>query len=175
MRWMLLLVSVAVAASGCRSPDRVASASDGTLEKPYIAIQETLAEDNLKDLPKLGALVIQAAQTQGSEPGLDSMIRGAGKIAAQDIATARMAFKTMSDGLIAYMLDEPARREGYMIVHCPMTFAGAGGHWVQRSGPIMNPYEGAMMLHCGDKVSWEDMSTIVKEGFPAQADAPPPS
>ena len=30
-----------------------------------------------------------------------------------------------------------------------MAFDYAGGYWVQRDGPIMNPYFGASMLHCG--------------------------
>lgn len=30
-----------------------------------------------------------------------------------------------------------------------MAFGGAGGTWIQQNKKVLNPYYGAMMLHCG--------------------------
>jgi Cu(I)/Ag(I) efflux system membrane fusion protein len=131
-----------------------AAASDGTLLTPYLEIQDTLAHDKIDGLPELGAAVVQAAESKASEPGVDKILQGAGRIASEDIATARTAFKSMSDGMIEYLKAHEDKQPGHTIVHCPMTFKGKGGNWVQKEGDVMNPYEGAMMLHCGDKVKW---------------------
>ncbi len=140
---------------GCKGGSGVDRAKDGTLITPYLVIGETLARDSIDDLPALGALVIEAAEGHASEPGVADLVQGAGRLGAQDIATARTAFKNMSHGMIDYMKADPTRRDGHMIVHCTMTFGGEGAAWVQAEGQVMNPYEGAMMLHCGDKVPWD--------------------
>lgn len=152
---MVVLASLLLAAGCGDKDDTAAKASDGTLLSPYLAIQETLAQDKIDGLPELGAAVIKAAESKADQPGLDSIVQGAGRIAAQDIATARQAFKTMSDGMIEYVKANPDKQAGHMIVHCTMTFAGDGAAWIQAEGKVMNPYEGAMMLHCGDKVGWQ--------------------
>lgn len=149
--WSLPLVAL-LATAGCK--DDAAEVEDGTVETPYIAIQETLAKDELEGLSKLGAAVLAAAQNRPEEPGMDEVIRGAGKMAARDIATAREGFRIMSRGMIESLEARPEAREGLMVVHCTMTFGGEGAAWVQRTGKVMNPYEGAMMLHCGDKLEW---------------------
>ena len=149
----LFLLATAV---GCDSKAADEPASDGTLLTPYLQIQSTLAEDKLDNLAELGAAVVTAAEGKADKPGVDKILQGAGRIAAQDIATARSAFKTMSEGMIEYAKADPDKQKGNMIVHCTMTFAGKGAAWVQKEGKVMNPYEGAMMLHCGDKLQWSD-------------------
>lgn len=148
-------LSSPLAVAGCGKDDAAKQASDGTIVTPYLAIADTLAQDEIKNLPELGAAVIKAAESKPAEPGVDKIIQGAGRIAAQDIATARQAFKTMSEGMIEYLHAHDDKRSGKMIVHCTMTFAGKGAAWVQPEGKVMNPYEGAMMLHCGDKIAWD--------------------
>lgn len=130
--------------------------SDGTMITPYLAIGETLAADRVEGLPELGAHVIEAAKTHEGKPGVDAMVQGAARVGSPDIATARLAFKKMSDGMIEYLRSSADGRAGLVIVHCTMTFDGKGGLWVQKDGKVMNPYEGAMMLHCGDELSWSD-------------------
>jgi hypothetical protein len=61
----------------------------------------------------------------------------------------------MSEGMLDYLAAHPDERVGLQVVHCPMTFEGEGARWVQREGKVMNPYEGAMMLHCGDVEPWK--------------------
>lgn len=150
------LFLLATSVVGCDSKDAGKPANDGTLIAPYLQIQSSLAEDKLDDLAQLGAAVVTAAEGKESKPGVDKIVQGAGRIAAQDIATARSAFKTMSEGMIEYMKADADKQKGHMLVHCTMTFAGKGAAWVQKEGKVMNPYEGAMMLHCGDKLQWTD-------------------
>lgn len=122
---------------------------------PYVAIQETLADDSLDDLSKLSARVITAAEPVQDQAGVGDIIAGAGRVGAQDIDTARTAFSKVSMGLITYLKVHPAAREGLEVVHCPMAFNNKGAYWVQKQGKIINPYHGKMMLHCGDKVAWD--------------------
>lgn len=140
--------------SGCGKGADAPAKSDGTLLTPYLAIGESLAADNIDNLSTLGAQVVSAAEGKADQPGVADMIQGAGRIGAQDIATARTAFKKMSAGMITHLKAQPDQQDGKMIVHCTMTFGGKGGLWVQPAGKVMNPYEGAMMLHCGDKLEW---------------------
>jgi Cu(I)/Ag(I) efflux system membrane fusion protein len=153
---------------GCRSDaDRLAEASDGTLISPYLAIGEVLADDSVRALPELAAKVVEAGQSRSAEPGVDAMLGAAGRIASPDIATARLMYGKMSEGMIAYLAAHPDQREGLMLIHCPMTFNNEGGYWVQREGKILNPYEGSMMLHCGAKLDWADY----RAGAPPSGDA----
>lgn len=154
MRTRLALFVLAATAISCNSSDK--PTADGTLLTPYLQIQSALAEDKLDNLSELGAAVVAASADKADQPGVDKIIQGAGRIAAQDIATARSAFKTMSEGMIEFVKADAAKQEGHMLVHCTMTFAGKGAPWIQKSGKVMNPYEGAMMLHCGDKLQWSD-------------------
>jgi hypothetical protein len=153
---------------GCRNDEaRLAEASDGTLLSPYLAIGEVLADDSVAGLPELAAKVVEAGQSRSAEPGVESMLGAAGRIASPDIATARLMFGKMSEGMIAWLATHPEQREGLMLVHCPMTFNNQGAYWVQRAGKILNPYEGSMMLHCGAKLQWSDH----REGGPPGGDA----
>ena len=156
MRTRLALFALAATAISCDSGSSDKPAADGTLLTPYLQIQSTLAEDKLDNLAELGAAVVAASEGKADKPGVDKIIQGAGRIAAQDISTARTAFKTMSEGMIEYVKADDSKQAGNMLVHCTMTFAGKGAAWVQKSGKVMNPYEGAMMLHCGDKLQWSD-------------------
>lgn len=123
--------------------------------QPYVAIQETLANDRLDRLPELSAQVVVAADPLQKEPGIAEVMAGAGRVAAQDIDTARAGFEKMSMGLIAYLKTHADERAGYEVVFCPMAFNNVGAYWVQKQGEIVNPYHGMMMLHCGDKIAWD--------------------
>lgn len=154
-RWIVAALGVALSAgAGCKKGDPK-QAADGTILSPYLAIGDVLANDELDHLSELSAAVIEAAQKESGTPGLDEIVQGAGRVPAQDIATARVDFRTLSRGIIDYMKADSAKQTGHVIIHCPMTFNGDGAAWVQKQGDIMNPYEGAMMLHCGDLVAWD--------------------
>ena len=148
------LLAVLGGCGGAGASDATAAAADGTMLSPYLAIGQKLAADEVEGLSELGAQVIGAAKGKDAEPGVAEIVQGAGRVGAKDIATARQAFKEMSEGMITWAKAHPESQAGKMIVHCTMTFEGKGGLWIQTEGKVMNPYEGAMMLHCGDKLDW---------------------
>ncbi len=152
---MLAMLAMALPLIGCRGEAaRIAAASDGTLLSPYLALGEVLADDSVAGLPELAAKVVEAAQARTDEAGVDAMLVAAGRMASPDIATARLMYAKMSEGMIAWLAAHADQREGLILIHCPMTFNNQGAYWVQREGKILNPYEGSMMLHCGAKLDW---------------------
>jgi hypothetical protein len=148
--FMMLSVGLAGACSRSDSTD------DGTVLTPYLAIGDKLAGDSVEGLPELAAQVTAAAKSDAEAPGMDHVVAGAARVGAADLATARGAFKEMSEGLVEQLRADPKRREGYMLVHCPMTFDGGGAVWVQERGKVENPYEGSRMPTCGDVLDWDD-------------------
>ncbi|MCA9649669.1 MAG: DUF3347 domain-containing protein [Myxococcales bacterium] len=137
-----------VAIVGCRGTD------DGTMLSPYLAIGDALAHDGVEPLAELAPQVAQAARASAGQPGVEALAAGASRLADQDLAAARATFRRMSTGMIEYLRAHPDQQAGLTIVHCPMTFGGKGGLWVQPQGKVMNPYEGSRMLHCGDPLDW---------------------
>ena len=151
----MVALAVAAALAGCRSkPD--AAALDGTLKSPYLAIGDTLASDELDGVSELGAALVEAAAARGDEPGVAELLAGAGRLGAADIATARLGYRKMSEGMIAHLAANPGERAGLQLVYCPMAFTNEGAYWVQAAGKLRNPYEGAMMLRCGATIAWDD-------------------
>jgi Cu(I)/Ag(I) efflux system membrane fusion protein len=130
-------------------------AASGSFIDPYITIQETLADDSVDKLAELGAQVVAGTEAVQDKPGVAEVLAGAGRVASQDIETARVGFQKMSMGLISYLKANPDARDGYQVIHCTMAFNNKGAYWVQRSGEINNPYHGKMMLRCGDPIDWE--------------------
>ena len=79
------------------------------------------------------------AATESLSP-LASAAAGSG-----DIETMRAAFKPLSEAIIRGEIPE-----GYVRAFCPMADGDRGASWVQKDeGPLMNPYFGVSMLHCG--------------------------
>ncbi len=155
----LVLVSVfAAACSGRAEPAQ--NVGPEPLSGPYLEVQQRLADDSIAGLSQLSARVVTAAEPVQAEPGVSEVIAGAGRLAAQDIDTARLAFEKISRGLILYLKQHPEARGDLEVVFCPMAFNNKGAHWVQTTGDIINPYHGKMMLHCGDKVPWDQAPSM---------------
>ncbi|PRP93549.1 DUF3347 domain-containing protein [Enhygromyxa salina] len=156
LRGSIASIAIASASSlGCRSKP-AEQAPDGTMLTPYLGIGEILAEDQLDGVAQLGAQLVIASEGHGDEPGVAEMLAAAGRIGGANISTARLAFRKLSEGMIAWLAAHPDQRAGLLLVHCPMAFTNEGAYWVQRSGQLFNPYEGAMMLRCGAKLAWSD-------------------
>ncbi len=97
--------------------------------------QEALAADNFDDArAALESLSVMA------DPVTQPLVRSAA--GADDIVTMRARFKPLSEYLAA--LDLP---QGFARAYCPMY--DEGSNWVQRDGPVRNPYYGSEMLTCG--------------------------
>lgn len=151
----ILALSIVAFACGSEAGKSGPPPPPTSIVQPYVTIQETLANDRLDRLSELSAQVVVAAEPLQSESGISEVIAGAGRVAAQDIETARTGFEKMSMGMIAYLKVHADQRAGYEVVFCPMAFNNKGAYWVQKEGEIVNPYHGMMMLHCGDKVPWD--------------------
>ena len=72
---------------------------------------------------------------------------------AADIDAARKAFETLSNELIAVVVQFgiPETQQLYRI-HCPMAFDNKGADWLQMDEDIRNPYFGASMFKCGEVI-----------------------
>lgn len=159
MLWRPVALAVIAIGAGVGAPAGCAKSepdpASGVLGA-YLEAGTLLAADNVAGLAPVAATVGKQAAAQGAEPGMDRVSRGATELAATDLAAARVAFRTVSGGLIANLAADPAKQAGLMAVHCPMTFDNEGAYWVQKAGKVMNPYEGSRMLHCGSKVDWAE-------------------
>ena len=101
----------------------------------YVLAQEALAADNYDDAKAaLDSLVTLA------DPITQPLVRSVAR--ADNIELMRTRFKPLSEYLAA--LDLP---QGFARAYCPMY--DNGSNWVQRDGPVRNPYYGSEMLTCG--------------------------
>ena len=110
------------------------------------AIQRALAQDTMIGVVAQATTLRDAAAALG-KPGA-AIAASAGDLAQQTtIADARRAFGTMSDTLVAYMkANRAALGADARIAYCPMLRKS----WIQKDGPIENPYYGSRMLACGE-------------------------
>jgi len=101
----------------------------------YVEVQEALAAD---DFAEARAQLEEFARITDSA----TQALAARALEAPDIATLRVDFKPLSESLVAQDLPQ-----GFARAYCPMYDNGAS--WVQRDGPVRNPYYGSTMLTCG--------------------------
>ena len=101
----------------------------------YVEVQEALAADNF-----------EVARTQLAEFAqiTDTTTRALTETAlsAPNIEALRSNFKPLSESLLAQNLPQ-----GFARAYCPMYDNGSS--WIQRDGPVRNPYYGSFMLTCG--------------------------
>lgn len=72
---------------------------------------------------------------------------------AKDLAQLRVAFALLSDEVTAiYRLFGLHSELKLYELHCPMAFEGRGAVWLQDHDEPQNPYFGASMLRCADRV-----------------------
>ena len=130
---LLLLV-----AGGCAARNVVVQTAPADLETQlaaYVDIQEALAADNFEEAKiqlEEFAIVADSATQAPAEAAL----------LADDIEALRAQFKLLSEPLAGYDLPQ-----GFARAYCPMYDNGSS--WVQRDGPVRNPFFGAVMLTCG--------------------------
>lgn len=134
-----VIVSAAACATGASvarelAPPQVV-ADEATQLAQYVQVQEALAADAYAD----ARAALETLATIG-----DDTVRPLARAAAEaeDLAAMREGFKPLSDAVGGWDLPR-----GYAAAYCPM-FAG-GSTWIQRDGPVRNPYYGSAMLTCG--------------------------
>lgn len=139
-------MQAATASNQDSTPRKVFMAPVQSVYDNYITVQGALAQDSLKGVSTAATAMAKAIQA-------DSMKRLSPKVAqqaealaqAQDLATARDAFKSLSDSLIQHLKEQKVPAGSYYVAYCPMAKAS----WLQTDKTIMNPYMGKGMIHCG--------------------------
>ena len=135
------LAALALAASlpalASEAPGATTAQDDGIVAQlmEYVGAQQALAADDA-DGARVALERLLAVADDVTRPLVQAVAR------AGDIETMRQRFKPLSEFLAA--LDLP---RGYARAYCPMYDGGA--NWVQRDGPVRNPYYGSTMLTCG--------------------------
>ncbi len=72
---------------------------------------------------------------------------------ANDLASLRAAFALLSDELLTLQRTFGFPNGDQLFeLHCPMAFEGRGASWIQSDDEVRNPYYGASMLKCADRV-----------------------
>jgi len=123
----LLLIYIA----GCSHNNPTAT----PLSENYSTAQQALAEDNFEKA-KISLTALAAESTGDFQKEIQTAA------SAPDIDSMRMAFRSASDVLIKNGVPPE-----YAVAFCPMYKGGAS--WVQKKGPIVNPYTGKSMPGCG--------------------------
>lgn len=70
-----------------------------------------------------------------------------------DLKAMRSAFALLSESMISIERTFGISvQQNLYLLHCPMAFEGRGASWLQTDDAVRNPYYGASMLKCADKV-----------------------
>ena len=110
-----------------------------------VAIATSLAQDKLDNVATNAAAIDLEATSLGKPAAkISSAAKDMQK--ATKIADVRSAFGKLSEALVGY-LDAQKRKPGagLKVAVCPMV----DKPWIQKDGPIQNPYYGSEMLSCG--------------------------
>lgn len=135
------------------------------LVNPYLAISQALSADDAGaainavsglhravGIINAQSLTGKAAERWKSE--LNSLSAITARLSkANDLKTLRSAFALLSDELLTLQrVFGLAGSDQLFELHCPMAFEGRGASWIQANDAVRNPYYGASMLKCADKV-----------------------
>ncbi len=135
------------------------------LVSPYLVIAEGLASDDLgaattgvdplhQALNSIDSRSIDVAVSkrwQAEQKGLSTII---GRLSsASDLDSMRSAFALLSEEMLTIQRTFGFQSANQLFeLHCPMAFDGRGATWLQTNDAVRNPYYGASMLKCADKV-----------------------
>lgn len=132
----------------------------------YFTLSNLLASDqeqkSLDASPKLKQILgsIQTSTLKGDSLSIwNREAANLSKIAdqfalARDLKSVRNSFALLSqEVLLLVKTFSLAQHEPIYELHCPMAFQGRGAIWLQRSTQVQNPYFGASMLKCADRVT----------------------
>lgn len=146
----LIAVGLVLATSNGVGVAASPKAADPLVES-YLAIHESLAADSTTGVAasaqKLAAEARRRAQDGTEKELLSQVATAASTLKGNDLETLRARFEGLSRAMVAYLEAVPA--EGLGVYYCPMKKA----HWVQKAGPVKNPYYGKSMLACGNQVT----------------------
>jgi hypothetical protein len=135
----------APSATQIKLPQQIASVFDS-----YTRIQTSLAKDSLDGVAESGRTIAKAAKEDAAGTLPTNLAQQSEAVArATDLASARKAFKPLSESLIACCAKNPHVAGYYRQVHCSM----ADASWLQTDSVVNNPYMGKAMAQCGEFVA----------------------
>jgi hypothetical protein len=112
----------------------------------YIKIEGALAQDSVEGVAAAATSIGKAVRGDSMKMLSPRVAEQAEALAqAKDLASARAAFKPLSESLIRYVRGRKAAEGAYHEVYCPMAKAS----WLQTDKSVRNPYMGKAMIHCG--------------------------
>ncbi len=120
----------------------------------YVIVHDALASDNTEGVAAaidlMRTLVAKRIALAGDDerPLFEAVDRAAARFVDADLDAQREAMKGLTVAVDALL--RAGQAEGWQLYHCPM--AGEGGYWIQTTEGVRNPYYGAAMLKCGNKV-----------------------
>jgi hypothetical protein len=113
----------------------------------YLKVGAALAKDTFEGVPEPAKAMSKAIQGDSMKMLPPEVAKLAQALAeATDLASARKAFKPLSESLIKYLKDQKVPPGTYHEVYCPMAKAS----WLQADKTVANPYFGKAMLRCGE-------------------------
>jgi len=153
MQRMLGFVLLASLAAGCgraqpsagqESTAAATELSSGIVD-PYLKINTALAADSIDGVKANAGDIATAASWTALVPILTA--NGPRELAsATDLDDARAKLGAVSEAIDAYMATQHlAPPAGIRVAFCPMVMKP----WLQKDGPLRNPYYGSQMLTCG--------------------------
>jgi hypothetical protein len=117
----------------------------------YLKIQSTLAADSIFEITGVAKHIqietagLKKLASASQKELVGNMESSANALkATADIKKARETFKQLSSAVALWA--SQAKPQGVRIAFCPM----AQAKWVQKEGPVRNPYYGKEMLECGE-------------------------
>jgi Protein of unknown function (DUF3347) len=120
------------------------------LVESYLSIQRSLAADSTAGVSasaqKLATEARRRAQESAEKASLMRLTKAAEAMQGNDLKTLRDGFKELSRAMVVYLDAAPVA--GLGVYYCPM----AKARWVQKTGPVANPYLGKAMATCGTPV-----------------------
>ncbi len=146
-----LVLALVGGAAACSRPAAkpAAPAAGGEMSRgvvdPYVAINGSLASDSLDGVAANARAIADAATGLGAA-GASINAAAVQLASATALDDARVKLAALSEAIDAYMGTRHLRApEGVRMAFCPMVLKP----WMQKSGPIRNPYYGSQMLTCG--------------------------
>ena len=136
-----LMLSVSLMASSNGKPNQ----SNGVVSS-YMDLKDALVGSDMAT----AATAAGKLATEMEAANMDSkLVEAANTLkSSADLKAQRMAFKTVTDGLIAALKEKGTDQDIY-VQFCPMAFNNTGANWLSLSQEVLNPYFGDMMLRCG--------------------------
>jgi hypothetical protein len=111
----------------------------------YFQVQSSLVQNSIAGINKATEAMAKAIRADAAtklSPKVAEQIETLGS--ARDLASARDAFKAVSESLVGYLKEH--KIGGFYVAYCPMAKAS----WLQNQKTVViNPYMGKDMIHCG--------------------------